>query len=83
MSEKLLEIKNFTFEKFISDLKNQMERVDALLEHIDEDPSQMTENQKIKTVLEVVYISIVNTRLKLFMDMTSRPSDDFLRFLVG
>jgi hypothetical protein len=78
--KELLEIKNFTFEKFISDLKNQMERVDALLEHIDEDPSQMTENQKIKTVLEVVYISIVNTRLKFFMDMTSRPSDDFLRF---
>ncbi len=78
--KELLEIKNFTFEKFISDLKSQMERVDALLEHIDEDPSQMTENEKIKTVLEIVYISIVNTRLKFFNDMTSRPSDDFLRF---
>lgn len=78
--KELVEIKNFTFEHFISELKDQMSRVDALLEHIDEDPSEMTEDEKIKRVLEIVYISIVNTRMKFFMDMTSKRTDDFIEF---
>jgi hypothetical protein len=78
--KELVGIKNFTFDYFISELKNQMNRVDALLDYIGENPNKMTEDEKIKSVLEVVYISIVNNRLKFFMDMTSRPADNFLRF---
>ena len=78
--KELTEIKNFTFDHFISELKNQMFRVDALLEHIDEDPSEMSDDEKIKRVLEIVYISIVNTRMQFFMDMTSKRTDNFIEF---
>ena len=78
--KELTEIKNFTFEHFMSELKDQMFRVDALLEHIDEDPSEMSDDEKIKRVLEIVYISIVNTRMQFFMDMTSKGSDNFIEF---
>ena len=78
--KELTEIKNLTFEHFMSELKEQMFRVDGLLEHIGEDPSEMSDDEKIKRVLEIVYISIVNTRMQFFMDMTSKGTDNFIEF---
>jgi predicted CopG family antitoxin len=77
--KELLEIKNFSFDDFISQLKEQEERLDALLEHINDDPSNMTIDEKIKRVLEVVHIDLVNNKMDLFVEMTSHPSDNFLR----
>jgi len=77
--KELLEIKNFSFDNFISQLKEQEERLDALLEHINDDPSNMTIDEKIKRVLEVVHIDLVNNKMDLFVEMTSHPSDNFLR----
>ena len=76
----LVEIKNFTFNDFISQLKEQEERLDKLIEHIDEDPSNMTLDEKINRVLEVTYIDLVNNRMELFMIMTEHAMDDFLKF---
>ena len=76
----LVEIKNFTFDDFISQLKEQEERLDKLIEHIDEDPSNMTLDEKINRVLEVAYIDLVNNRMELFMIMTEHAMDDFLKF---
>jgi len=77
--KELLEIKNFSFDDFISQLKEQEERLDALLEHINDDPSNMTIDEKIKRVLEVVHIDLVNNKMDLFVEMTTHSSDDFLR----
>jgi predicted CopG family antitoxin len=77
--KELLEIKNFSFDDFISQLKEQEERLDALLEHINDDPSNMTIDEKIKRVLEVVHIDLVNNKMDLFVEMTSHSSDNFLR----
>ena len=77
--KELLEIKNFSFDDFISQLKEQEERLNALLEHINDDPSNMTIDEKIKRVLEVVHIDLVNNKMDLFVEMTSHSSDDFLR----
>ena len=76
----LVEIKNFTFDDFISQLKEQEERLDKLIEHIDEDPSNMTVDEKINRVLEVAYIDLVNNRMELFTFMTEHAMDDFLKF---
>jgi len=76
----LVEIKNFTFDDFISQLKEQEERLDKLIEHIDEDPSNMTLDEKINRVLEVAYIDLVNNRMELFMIMTEHAMDEFLKF---
>ena len=75
----LQNIKNYTFEDFINDMKEQMDRVNALLEHVNVDGLEdMSEDDKIKKVLEVIYGTLTNTRLDLFQDMTSIRQDDFM-----
>jgi hypothetical protein len=76
----LLKIKNFTFDDFISQLKGSEDRLDALIDHIGEDPSDMTIDEKINRVLELVYIDLVNNKMKMFMTMTEHAMDDILRF---
>ena len=78
--DEILKIKNFTFEDFISKLKEQEDRLDGLLEYIGEDPSNMSIDEKINKVLELVYVDLVNNRMDLFMQMTEGPMDDFLTF---
>jgi len=77
--KELVEIKNFTFDNFISKLKEEEERLDDLLEHINDDPSNMTIDEKINRVLEIVYIDLVNNKMDLFLRMTTHTTDDFLR----
>jgi hypothetical protein len=76
----LLEIRNFSFDDFITQLKEQEERLDKLIEHVNEDPSNMTIDEKINRVLEITYIDLVNNRMELFTIMTEHAMDDFLRF---
>jgi hypothetical protein len=76
----LVEIKKFTFEDFINGLKEDEDRLDALIEHIGEDPSEMTLDDKINRVLEVAYIDLVNNRMEIFVRMTQHHMDDMLKF---
>jgi ABC-type dipeptide/oligopeptide/nickel transport system ATPase subunit len=81
----LVEIKNFTFDDFISQLKEQEERLDKLIEHVGQDPylffhPNMTVDEKINKVLEIAYIDLVNNRMELFITMTEHSYDDFLKF---
>jgi hypothetical protein len=84
--KELLEIKNFTFDNLIEGMREQMNRVDALLNHIGEDPEGMSENEKIDMVLNLVYVNLVNMRMSTFMEMISDKGDslrDFLMQLAG
>jgi hypothetical protein len=76
----LVEIRKFTFDDFITRLKEEEDRMDALLDHIDEDPSNMTIDEKINRVLEVVYIDLVNNRMEMFVKMTEHHMDDMIKF---
>ena len=78
--KELVEIKNFTFEDFINRLKESEDRLDALIEHIGDDPSDMTIDEKINAVLEVAYIDLVNNRMQMFMTMTKHGMDDVIKF---
>jgi hypothetical protein len=77
--KELTEIKNYTFEKFIEEIKSNMSRVDALLDYIDEDYSDMDDDEKIETVLNLVYMNIANRRAEIFIEMTSEGLDDLIR----
>jgi hypothetical protein len=79
----LAEIKKFTFEDFINGLKEDEDRLDALIEHIGEDPSEMTLDEKINRVLEVAYIDLVNNRMEIFVRMTQHHMDDMIKFAGG
>jgi hypothetical protein len=58
-------------------LNEQMDRVDGLLNHAGQDISDMGEEEKIKKVLTLVYINIVNGKVDIFDDMTSDDMDPF------
>jgi len=78
--KELLEIKNFKYDDLINQLKGSEDRLDALLEHIGEEPSEMNIDEKINKVLEVAYIDLVNNKMELFINMTEHKSDIFLEF---
>jgi hypothetical protein len=73
----LIDIKNFTFDSLMLKLNQQMDRVDGLLNHAGQDISDMGEEEKIKKVLTLVYINIVNDKVAIFDDMTSNDMDPF------
>jgi len=77
--KELTEIKNYTFEKFIEDIKSNMPRVDALLDYINEDYSDMDDYEKIGTVLNLVYMNVANRKAEIFMNMTSDSMDELIR----
>ena len=79
--KEFVEIKNFTFNSLIEGMKEQMDRVDALLEYIGADPENMSENEKIDEVLNLVYVNLVNLRMGIFNDMISNKADEIRNFL--
>ena len=79
--KEFIEIKNFTFNSLIEGMKEQMNRVDALLEYIGADPENMSENEKIDEVLNLVYVNLVNLRMGIFNDMISDKADEIRNFL--
>jgi predicted CopG family antitoxin len=75
----LQNIKNYTFEDFINELKDQMDRIDILLEYGGVDGFEdMSEDEKIKKVLFMVYATLTNTRLDIFQEMTANKKDDLM-----
>jgi hypothetical protein len=67
--KELLEIRNFSFDYLIENLYNEIDKVDRLLEYsgVDSDDlSDMEDETKIKEVLKLVYINLVNTKVDTF-----------------
>jgi hypothetical protein len=64
--KELKQIQNFSFEYLINSLKEQMERVDGLLEHAGEEIEDKSEGEKIRMVLELVYINLSNAKMENF-----------------
>lgn len=73
--KELIEIKNFTYEKLIEGLYERMDRVDALLNHVGEDADKMTDQEKIKRVLELVFINLANIKVETFDRMVNTDID--------
>jgi hypothetical protein len=64
--KELKQIQNFSFEYLINSLKEQMDRVDGLLEHAGEEIEDKSEDEKIRMVLELVYINLSNAKMANF-----------------
>lgn len=64
--KELKKIQNFSFEYLIQSLKDQMDRVFALLEYAGENPKENSPEENIKMVLELVYINLANLKMEFF-----------------
>ena len=73
--KEMLDIRNYSFDRFIDGLKKQMDRVDGLLKHMGHFNENMSEDEKINLFLKLVYVNLVNNKIELFDQMTSSPLD--------
>jgi hypothetical protein len=73
--KEIMDIRDYSFEKLVDGLKEQMDRVDALLDHLGQYDENMSENRKIEIVLHLLYVNLVNNTIEYFDKMTSTPFD--------
>jgi hypothetical protein len=84
--QKLQEIKNFTYEDLVSGIKDNMERVDFFISEImEEDPTTMTDDEKVEKVLRLFFINLSNRKLEKFNRYVDGPmgSDPLLSMLAS
>ena len=62
----LKKIREFSFEYLISQLKKEMDAVDALLKYAGAEIETMSDQEKIKEVLKLVYINLTNSKKEMF-----------------
>ena len=79
--KELKEIRDFSFEHFMEELHSQMDRVDGLLEHADVDYENMTEEEKIKVVMDIVYINLISAKRDIFDKMTDGVDSEIANFM--
>ena len=77
----LIDIKNFTFEKLIRGIYNDMDTVDMIFDKIGVDTENMTAKDKVKKFLDIIYVNISNMKLRVFDSFVSGNNDFFAQFL--
>jgi hypothetical protein len=76
--DELVRIKNFTFDKFIELLYEQMNYVEKLLIFLGVDITDMSDDEKIKNVLEAIYFYITNKKIDIFNQFVRKSIDDII-----
>lgn len=82
--KELKEIRGFSYDYLIEKLHEQMNRIDALLEHAGVPYEDMDEEEKIKTIMNLVYVNLINTKRDIFDRMTQdvdSMSNVFMRMM--
>lgn len=82
--KELKEIRGFSYDYLIEKLYEQMNRIDALLEHAGVPYEDMDEEEKIKTIMNLVYVNLINSKRDIFDRMTQDVngiSNAFMRMM--
>jgi hypothetical protein len=58
-----------------------MDRIDALLEHADVDYENMSEEEKIKEIMDLVYINLISAKRDIFDRMTEDSNSKMAGFM--
>ena len=77
----MMEIKNFTFEKLIRGVYENLDTVDRIFDKIGVDTENMSDKDKVKKMLELIYVNIANKKIEIFDDYVDRGQDSFLSFI--
>jgi hypothetical protein len=76
----LAKIREFSYERLVEGIKQEMDKVDNILRRLNERPELMTEDEKVNRILELVYINLVNTKFNIFDDLVSSSLDNLGSF---
>jgi hypothetical protein len=78
----MMEIKNFTFEKLIRGVYENLDTVDRIFDAIDVDTEGMSDKDKVKKMLELIYVNIANKKIDVFDEYLDRGNNPFKLFLM-
>jgi hypothetical protein len=79
--KELIKIKNFSFNYLLERLKSEMDRIDNLLGYAGEDYKNMSEKEKVKRVLQLVYVNLANGKLDIFDKMITTQQEENLKMV--
>lgn len=77
----LVDIKNFTYEKLIKGIYDNLDTVNEIFDAIDVDTDGMSDKDKVEKFLNLIYVNLSNMKLSTFNDYVSRGEDMFAQFL--
>jgi hypothetical protein len=78
----MMEIKNFTFEKLIRGVYENLDTVDRIFDEIDVDTEGMSDKDKVKKMLELIYVNIANKKIDIFDEYLDKGQNPFKLFLM-
>jgi len=79
----LKRIREFSYDYLMERLYEEMDSVDGLISHAGGDPDSMNDEEKIKSVLELVYINLVNAKVDTFDDFFYSHSEKMAQMFGG
>jgi|688.fasta_scaffold42603_4 hypothetical protein len=77
----LVDIKNFTFEKLIKGIYDNLDTVDKIFDAIDVDTDGMSDKDKVEKFLKIIYVNLSNMKLRTFEDYVGSSENMFAQFL--
>jgi hypothetical protein len=79
----LKRIREFSYDYLMERLYEEMDSVDELISHASGDPDSMNDEEKIKSVLELIYINLVNDKVDTFDNFFYSPSEKMAQMFGG
>ena len=77
----LVDIKNFTFEKLIKGIYDNLDTVNEIFDAIDVDTEGMSDKDKVEKFLKIIYVNLSNMKLGTFEDYVGSSENMFAQFL--
>ena len=79
----LKRIREFSYDYLMERLYEEMDNVDALISHAGGDPDSMNDEEKVKSILELVYVNLVNAKVDTFDNFFYTQSEKMEQMFSG
>jgi hypothetical protein len=79
----LKKIREFSYDYLMERLYEEMDSIDELISHAGGDPDTMNDEEKIKSVLELIYINLVNAKVDTFDNFFYTHSEKMAQMFSG
>ena len=79
----LKRIREFSYDYLMERLYEEMDNVDALISHAGGDPDSMNDEEKVKSILELVYVNLVNAKVDTFDNFFYTQSEKIEQMFSG
>jgi hypothetical protein len=79
----LKRIREFSYDYLMERLYEEMDSIDGLINHAGGDPDSMNDEEKVKSILELVYVNLVNAKVDTFDNFFYTQSEKMEQMFSG